>query len=216
MGKKKTSKAAPDIDELEDEESTQPQETLTEDKPAAVRKPGGKGKKGKGKKGKGRDWESDEDERPKVVAEEEEEVAPAKPKQSKASAAAASFDLLDEDDKDLPAESTQVGSEAASAVGCSTDAATISHFLAKPVHEVHGMGQADKDPYMQEPGLIIAEIISIERLPKSEKLKKCKISTGEGTIQVCTILLAVPDCTCIALSCLQVVSLLTIGFTYRW
>lgn len=109
MGKKKTSKAAPDIDELEEEEGTQPQESLTEekDKAAAVKKPGGKGKKGKAKKGKGRDWESDEDEPPKVVAEEEE-AAPAKPKQSKKSAAAASFDLLNEDENKGSAEDAKV------------------------------------------------------------------------------------------------------------
>ncbi len=111
MGKKKTSKAAPDIDELEDEESTQPQETLTEeqDKAAPLKKPGGKGKRGKGKKGKGRDWDSDEDEPPKNAVEEEDS-AQIKPKHTKKSAAAASFDVLDEEFDEQADDTTQVGS----------------------------------------------------------------------------------------------------------
>ena len=103
MGKKKSSKAAPDIDELEETASAQPQETLTVDAEiaASVKKPAGKARKGKGKKGKGRDWDSEDDELPQVTPHDEEDApAPVRPKQSKKPAAAASFALLEEEDDD--------------------------------------------------------------------------------------------------------------------
>lgn len=37
---------------------------------------------------------------------------------------------------------------------------------------------------LQAPALVIAEIVSLERLPKSDKLKKCKVSTGDNSVQV--------------------------------
>ncbi|KAK9867845.1 hypothetical protein WJX84_006601 [Apatococcus fuscideae] len=36
------------------------------------------------------------------------------------------------------------------------------------------------------PELLVARVLSLERLPKSDKLKKCKVSTGDGTLQVVT------------------------------
>ncbi len=47
------------------------------------------------------------------------------------------------------------------------------------------MQDNDTERALQEPGLVIAKIISLERLPKSDKLKSCKISTGNSIIQVC-------------------------------
>lgn len=37
---------------------------------------------------------------------------------------------------------------------------------------------------LQAPALVIAQIVSLEKLPKSDKLKKCKVSTGDSSVQV--------------------------------